>query len=276
MPDIGTLHPQIVHFVVALGIVGVLFRLVSLTGFMEWTRSSATVLLLVAAVATVAATESGEQAHEWAERIPGAGHAVHEHEEAGEWARNVFLLIGLLEIGAVALRQKPAGKWLLVASGVVGLAGIGAIYRAGHLGGEVVYSYAGGVGTRSGKPEDITNLLVAGLYYQAKEARKEGRSAEAARLTDELVSQRPDDPDLKLLAVESLYRDKQDYAGALAALDQIPVKPDDPRSALRLGLMRSDIYVAAGQPDSARAVLTALSDKFPDSRWIKDALGRIK
>lgn len=276
MPEIGTLHPQIVHFVVALGIVGVLFRLVSLTGFMEWTRSSATVLLLVATVASVAATQSGEEAHEWAERIPGAGHAVHEHEEAGEWARNVFLLIGLLEVGAVALRKKPVAKWLLVASGVVGLAGIGAIYRAGHLGGEVVYSYAGGVGTRSGKPEDVKNLLVAGLYYQAKQARKDGQAAEAARLTDELVSQRPDDPDLQLLGIESMFRDRQDYAGALAALDQIPAKADDPRSAVRLGLMRSDIYVAAGQPDSARAVLTALSAQFPESRWIKDALDRIK
>src|SRR5690606_2299150 len=70
MPDIGVFHPQIVHFVVALGIVGVVLRLVSLTGKLPWTRQAATVLLLVAAVSAVAAAKSGDQAHGMVERIP--------------------------------------------------------------------------------------------------------------------------------------------------------------------------------------------------------------
>ncbi|MBK7350882.1 MAG: tetratricopeptide repeat protein [Gemmatimonadales bacterium] len=276
MPDIGLLHPQIVHFVVALGIVGVLFRLVSLSGALAWTKPAATVLLLVAAVAALAAAKSGEEAHGPAERIPGAREAVHEHEEAGEWARNVFLLIGLLEVAGVALRQKPAGKWLLVASGVAGLAGIGALYRAGEAGGELVYSYAGGVGTRSGEAADVQRLLTAGLYHQAAAAREAGRPEEAARLTEELARQHPEDAGIRLLVIESQFQDRKDFAGALAALDQVPVPAEDPRLAVRLGLMRSDIYVAAGHPDSARATLTALAQQFPDSRWIKDALDRIK
>lgn len=276
MPEIGVFHPQIVHFVVALGVVGVLFRLVSLTGRFAWTRPAATVLLLLAALSAVAAVISGDQAHGPAERIPGAREAVHEHEEAGEWARNLLLGIALLELAALALNKRPAAKWLLVASGVAGLATLAAVYKAGEHGGEVVYRYAGGVGTRSGAPADVQRLLVAGLYHQARAARDSGRSEEAARLTEELARQRPDDPSVALLAIESRIKDRQDPAGALVALAGFPVPADDRRLAMRVGMLRADAWVAAGQPDSARAVLTALAQQFPDAPFIQGALDRLK
>lgn len=276
MPEIGVFHPQIVHFVIGLGIVGVLFRLVSLTGLVSWTRPAATALLLLAAVSAATAVIPGDQAHGPAERIPGAREAVHEHEEAGEYTRNIFLVIGLLELAAVALRQRQAGKWLLVASGIVGIAGIGALYKTGKYGGEVVYEHAGGVGTRSGDPEDVQNLLVAGLYHQARLARDSGRAQEAARLTDELVRQRPDDPGVALLGIESQLTDRRDAGGALAALARFPLPPDEPRLAIRVGMLRADAHVALGQPDSARAVLTALSQQYPQARFVRDALERLK
>lgn len=276
MPEIGVFHPQIVHFVVALGIAGVIFRLVSITGLLPWTRQAATVLLLVVAVAGVAAAESGDQAHGMAERIPGVRDAVHEHEEAGEWARNVFILIGVLELAGVALRKRAVvAKWLFVASGLVGIAGIAALYEAGEHGGELVYGYAGGVGTRSGEPEDIRRLLIAGLYHQARVAREGGRGEEAGRLTDELARQLPDDQGVALLRIESLIRDRHDPAGALAALAAFPVPADDPRLAIRVGTLRADAFVAAGHPDSARSTLTALSQQFPESQWVKDALDQL-
>lgn len=276
MPDIGVFHPQIVHFVVALGIVGVIFRLVSLTGMLPWTRQAATVLLLVAAVSAVAAAESGDQAHGMAERIPGARDAVHEHEEAGEWARNVFIVIGLLEVAGVALRRKVvAAKWVLVASGLVGIAGAAALYEAGEHGGELVYGYAGGIGTRSGKPEDVRRLLIAGLYHEARVARESGRKEDAARLTDELARQVPGDPGVALLRIESQIQDRNDAIGALAALAAFPVPADDPRLAIRVGILRADAYVAAGHPDSARSSLAALSQQYPDSRWVQDALAKL-
>ncbi len=83
MPDIGTFHPIIVHFVVALLFVGVAMRVVSLTGKLSFTKSAATVLILLGTVATILAARSGDDAHGPAERIPGARDAVHEHEEAG-------------------------------------------------------------------------------------------------------------------------------------------------------------------------------------------------
>lgn len=276
MPDIGIFHPQIVHFVVALGILGVAFRLVSLTGKLEWTGPAASTLLLLATLATVAAVQSGGDAHGIAERIPGAGEAVHEHEELGEMARNLFLLIALFEIAALVLRQRTVHvKWLRVASGVVGLVALFYLYEAAEHGGEVVYSYAGGVGTRSGDPADVERLLVAGLYHQARSKRTSGDSAEAARLTEELARQRPDDFGVQLLLVESTLRDRKDPARALEMLANLTLPAEDDRAGLRVGLLRSEAFVAAGQPASARAVLAALAEQFPDSRSVKEAMARL-
>ena len=51
LPDIGVFHPQVVHFVIALLIAGVVFRLVSLTGKLTFTGPAAAVLLLAGTLA---------------------------------------------------------------------------------------------------------------------------------------------------------------------------------------------------------------------------------
>lgn len=81
MPNIGAFHPQIVHVVVALLIVGVVFRLVSLTGRLTFTGPAAATLILLGTLAAVAAVQSGTPAHGGVERIPGARAAVQAHEE---------------------------------------------------------------------------------------------------------------------------------------------------------------------------------------------------
>jgi uncharacterized membrane protein len=276
MPDIGAFHPQIVHFVIVLGVVGVLLRLVSFTPFLTWSREAAMPFLVAAAVAGFAATKSGDDAHSLPERIPGAREAVHEHEESGELARNILLGIALLEVGAFVLRKKEkVARGLLMVSGLAGLAAFWAIYEAGEHGGEVVYSYAGGVGTRSGEAGDVQNLLVAGLYHQARSAREAGRLDEAARLIEELARQRPDDDNVKFLLVESQLKDRKDAAGALAAVAALPGDPENPFFAMRRGLLMSDAYVALGHADSARMVLTTLAERFPESRTIKGALEKL-
>ncbi len=277
MPEIGVFHPQLVHFVVALGIIGVVFRLVSLSGRLAWTGPAAAALLVMAAVASVIAAEAGDQAHELAEQIPGVRPAMHDHEEAGEWARNILVLIGLLEVGALVLRKKEkVAKGLMVGSALTGLAGAAALYRAGEFGGKLVYSYAGGVGTRSGDPADVRRLLIAGLYHEARVARDSSRFEESARLTEELTRQAPDDPGVRLLGAESLLRDKKDPNAALAAIAAIPVPPDSRFFAVQKDLLASEALAAAGQKDSARALLNALAQKFPNSRWIKDAMAKVQ
>lgn len=268
------LHPQIVHFVVALGFVGIALRLVSLTGRLAWTSPSATALLVLAALASVVAVKSGDEAHGPAERIPGAREMVVEHEEYGERARNLFLVVAALELAGLALgRREKVQRGLRIASAVAGIAAGLVLYEAAEHGGKLVYNYAGGVGTRSGDPADTERLLVAGLYHRARTAREAGAEEDAARLTEELARRLPGDLSVQLLAIESVLRDRHDPAGALARLDAVALPPDDQRSAIRHGLLTAEALTAAGLPDSARALLTALSQRYPENQAVRRALG---
>jgi uncharacterized membrane protein len=277
MNDIGPLHPQIVHFVVALGFVGVAFRLVSLTGLLPWTKPAATALILMAAVASAGAVRSGSDAHGPAERIPGAREVVQEHEERGEWARNLFLVLAAIEVGAWALRKRgKAHDLALAVSAVAGIVACVALYRAAEEGGELVYTYAGGIGTRSGDSTDVQKLLVAGLYHQARIASAQGRHDEAARLVDELRRQRPDDPSVELLGIQSRLRDRSDPIGALTALAAF-APGDNPRFGIQKGLLTAEALAATGATDSARIVLDELKAKYPRAeRAVSEALAKLK
>lgn len=276
MPDIGSFHPQITEFAVVLLMVGVIARWISLTGKLSFTRPSAAVLLLLGTVAAILAVQSGLQAHETAERVPGIVPAVNAHEDAGRWARNVFLLIAALEIVALALIKRPRWRrWAEVASAVVGLAGAAAIFRAGDLGGDLVFDYAGGVGIRSGNPADVEHLLTAGLYQQAMVARQAHRSGEADTLLSLLYRLHPADPNVELAYAQSLMQDRKDPKAALALLDRIAV-PDTSRMKLRIASVKADVFIAAGMTDSARALLTKLVAQFPTNTRLKDRLAKLR
>jgi uncharacterized membrane protein len=278
MPDIGPFHPQLVHFVIGVGLTGVALRLVSLTGRATWTKPAGAALLILAGLTSVVTVMSGHDAHGPVERIPGVREAVEEHEEAGELTRNLFLLVAGLEVAALALRTRPKlERGLLFLSALAGLGAAGAAFVAGDRGGDLVYSYAGGVGLRSGNPEDLHRLLVAGLYNESQSARASGRRDEAQRLTEELVRQVPDDPAVALLYIESTLKDRQDPKGALAALATLQVPADNPRFAIQKGMLESEALNASGQRDSAKAVLLDLQKRFPRAqRFIADALNKLQ
>jgi len=273
MPDLAQLHPQIVHFVVALLIVGVLLRLVSLTGKVPFANGAAATLILLGTVASVVAVSSGTKAHGPAERVPGARAAVMEHEEWGERTRNAFLIIAAVELMGLAIRDPRRRRMVHLAAGVLGLAGLGVLYEAAEHGGTLVYAYAGGVGIRSGDPADVEHLLVAGLYHEAMLDRADGRGEDAARLIEELARRRPDDPDVQMLAVESLLLDRTDPEDALAALRGLPVPEGNRRIRLRHDWLLADAYDALGFADSARLVLEGLKAEFPTNRRVLERLG---
>lgn len=278
MPTLASWHPQIVHFAIALLCVGVLFRWISLTGRAAFTGPAAAVLLLAGTLAAVLAVKSGTDAHGPVERVPGAREAVIEHEHWGERARNIFLIIAALEIGALVVtrRSARATKGLTVASALVGLAGGFALYEAGEHGGELVYSYAGGVGIRYGDTADVSRLLLAGLYHSAQQARTQKDSARAAELFGELGRRYPTDTTVRFLAIESLVRDRNDGRAALVELRKMSVPAADQRLRLRYGFLKADAHLAAGQPDSARAVLEQLARDFPNQQRVKDRLQNLQ
>lgn len=276
MPNLATLHPQVVHFVIALGLLGVALRIISLLWQKSWLNPAAATLLILGALAAVLGQQSGMDAHGVPERIPGAREAVMEHEEWGKRSRNVLLVVAGLEILGLIFASKRAGRPIRFVSAAVGIVAAFCIYEAAEHGGHLVYSYAGGVGTRSGDPEDVTRLLVAGLYHEARIGRDSGRAEDAARLTDELLRQRPDDPTVRFLAIESKIRDRKDPQGALNDLALLRVPPEDARLTARHGLLTAQALVAAGMTDSARTVLTALSQRFPQNQGVKNALAGLK
>ena len=276
MPDIGYYHPQIVHFVVALLAVGILFRWISLTGRAPFAGPAAAHLLLLGTAAALLAVHSGLDAHDAVERIPGVRAAVVDHEDAAKWARDVFLVVALIEVAALVLARQPRWRrWAEVASAVVGLVGGAALYQAAHKGGELVYAYAGGIGIRSGNPEDVSRLLTAGLFQGAMQARKDHKATEADSLITQLARLHPADPDVQLVAAQSLMQDRKDPKAALALLDRILV-PDTSRMKMRVSSVRADVYVAAGMPDSARAILTRLVAQFPTNTRFKDRLAKLR
>jgi uncharacterized membrane protein len=274
IPNLGQFHPQIVHFIVALGIIGVLFRIGSLFWRRSWLSPAATSLILISAGASVAGVKSGLDAHGVAERIPGAREAVIEHEDWGKRTRNALLVLAGLEILTLALASKRIGRPVQFVTALGGIATVWVIYEAAEHGGELVYEYAGGIGTRSGDPEDITNLLVAGLYHSARAARDSGRAEVAARLIDELALTRPADTSVWIMVAESKLRDRKDPMAALGVLDAVRI-PGNSRYDVRHGMLKAEAHTQLGYADSARAVLEALAQRHPNSQPVKDALAKI-
>src|SRR3989442_15962195 len=97
MPNIGAYHPVIVHFAIALLVLGVIFRWVSLTGRAPFTGPAAATVLILGAAAAVLAVHSGTDAHRPVERIPGGRQAVMEHEGAGPRGPNDLLVAAVAE-----------------------------------------------------------------------------------------------------------------------------------------------------------------------------------
>jgi uncharacterized membrane protein len=269
MPDLGPFHPQIVHFAIGLAVAGVVFRLISLTGRAAFAGPAAGVLLLAGALAGAAATRSGLDAHGPVERVPGSRDAVVEHEEWGIRARNTFLVVAGLEILALILARRGRARPVLWVSAAAGLGGLFCLYEAGEHGGRLVYSYAGGVGLRTGERADVGRLLLAGLYHQAQLDRKEGRAAAAAALVETARQRFPDDLEVRLLAAESRLVDRKDAAGALEELGQASVPSDNRRLRLRHGLLSIDALLAAGKKEDARALLKSLQEAFPQDARLR-------
>lgn len=279
MPEIGSFHPQIVHFVIGLLAAGVVLRLVSLTGRFAFTGPAATTLIVAGTLISVFAVISGDQAHGVPERIPGAREVVESHEEWGKRTRNLFLAVAALEIATLVLgsreRSKRVARGTAMASGILGLVGLFFLYETSEHGGELVYEYAGGVGTRWQDAQDVEQLLIAGLYHNAMQDREAGRKDDAARLIAELERRRPNDPTIRLLAIESTLRDRNDPAAALGALRGFAAGEDAGLRA-RAGLLKVDAFEAAGQRDSAVVTLQQLRQEFPQNTRIQQRAETLK
>jgi len=274
MPDLGFYHPIVIHFAIGLLAVGVLFRWISLTGRAAFAGPAAASVILLATVATVVAAQSGEDAHVAVEAVPGAAGAVRAHQLWGERTRNLAVAVGGLELLALAVRGRADTRRILFASAGLGVVAVVSVLQTGKLGGELVYAHAGGVGIRSGDPDDVARLLLAGLVEQADLDEKVGRAGDAANLLEIAAQRFPTDTTVQVRAAEALLEDRHDPAGALQVLTRLGPTPDDPRLRFRRGWLTADALDALGREAEARAVLERLRTEFPENTRLRGRLAR--
>ena len=176
---------------------------------------------------------------------------------------------------ALAGRMPKQAKVVAMGAAAIGLVGLGAIYEAGEHGGQLVYNYAGGIGTRSGDPKDVGRLMVAGLYQQALLDRQANKGAEGAALIDLAAARFPENLELQLMSIEWTTDVKRDPAGALQRLDALIVPQAENRLRTRAGLARATALKAQGNIDGARQVLMTLKGEFPTNVQIQRRLDEL-
>ncbi|TDM39198.1 hypothetical protein ETI06_12795 [Macrococcoides goetzii] len=134
------LHPLVVHFPIALLLVGTLFEIVSLK-YRKQLNLAGTILLALGFVSGVVAFLTGDSGERFAEMHFGeVENLIHQHEDM---ARNAMIMFGL----AVALKafthfNAKYQKQIYIAVIIIAIIGSALLAYAGHLGGQIVYENA--------------------------------------------------------------------------------------------------------------------------------------
>jgi uncharacterized membrane protein len=146
------LHPAIVHFPIALLLVGAAVAVAAVFVRRWHLPLFAAILLSLGALGAVAATVTGEKEEKKVEHaLPSAEPVLEKHAEWGESARNAGILAAVFAIGAAALVSRPViGRSLSVLTAFVAIGAGYAVAQAGHFGGELVYRHGAGVTLGSG------------------------------------------------------------------------------------------------------------------------------
>jgi len=164
------LHPAVIHFPIALLLLGAAVAVLSVFIRRWHLPLFAAVLLTLGAIGAVAATVTGEEEEEKVEHaIPSAESVLEEHATWGERTRNAGIIAAGLAIVAVVVAAKPVGGRLVsvVAACVALIAGY-CVAQAGHYGGELVYHHGAGV-RMSGLPGAESDATLRSPADQGKD-----------------------------------------------------------------------------------------------------------
>lgn len=143
MIDTTHIHPMIVHFPIALLIVGFLFDVTGMfvrKEFFSWAGFS---LLMLGALGVIAAFISGNLAGSGITEEGVLKQALETHESAAELTVWITGFAALFRLALVLLKKYKG--YLKIAALVIYLAAVAAIGRTGFYGGELVYKHAAGV-----------------------------------------------------------------------------------------------------------------------------------
>ena len=136
------LHAMVVHFPIALLLVGFLFETISFFYKKEFFRQSAFYLLILGMLGTVASYLAGNAAGEGMEE--GAlSKAMELHEQAATISLWLTIMTALVYAAIYFLKYKRT--WLRIIAVLLFAGVIGSIARTGYLGGQLVYKHGAGV-----------------------------------------------------------------------------------------------------------------------------------
>lgn len=132
------LHPGLVHFPIALAVVGALAEVAYLAVRRPWLKLFGPILLSLALLGGGAAYFSGQAAEDPAEHQGVPEKAIGAHEQACIIALSAVALAALL-----SWATRPKGKGLGLAA-VFAVAGAALMLYTGHLGGRLVFLHGAG------------------------------------------------------------------------------------------------------------------------------------
>ena len=149
MPFPDPLHPAVVHFPIALLIVGAGAAVVAVVVRRWHLPWLAALLLVLGAAGAVVAVGTGKEEEEMVETNSAVAEQVlDEHEEWGETTRNLALAAALFAVAAAfASKVRVAGIGLSAVTAVLAMAAAYCVAQTGPYGGELVYRHGVGINT---------------------------------------------------------------------------------------------------------------------------------
>ncbi|MGA7837529.1 MAG: DUF2231 domain-containing protein [Ignavibacteriaceae bacterium] len=154
MFDTSHLHPMIIHFPIALLMIGFLADLTGVVLKKEFFTTAGFYLLIFGTIGVIAAYISGNFAGEGIEEAGSLKQALENHEHAAQLSLWLMVATAVVRI-AIVTAKKYTGIFKYAAL-VLFLAGVLSIVRTGYYGGELVYKHAAGVQFNLGL--DFNNL----------------------------------------------------------------------------------------------------------------------
>lgn len=143
MLDLTHLHPMIVHFPIALSLVGFLSDAIGLILKKDFYNKAGFYLLILGTLGVIAAYLSGNYAGDGVTEVGALKQALETHENTA--TLTLWLISGAAFIRiALVLFKKYVGIYRWIAFLILFL-GIASIARTGYYGGELVYKHAAGV-----------------------------------------------------------------------------------------------------------------------------------
>ncbi len=136
------LHAMIIHFPIALLMVGFLSEVIALFSKKEFFSNAAFYLLLLGALGASAAYLTGSYAGEGIEEGP-LKNPMELHEQAATLTLILAIATALFRVVVYYFRyNRNWTKWVGI---ILFVALVGSVARTGYLGGQLVYSHGAGV-----------------------------------------------------------------------------------------------------------------------------------